>query len=277
MKLTPLRRSFYKKICILAALILCLPCFAVPSEAADFAVTSPWVSFIAEFIVGDKGGVRPLSVWTPSGYPSAVGRPRASEFVIALDEKDAARFRVPKNSKKLCLLYKTMPMTEAEFIRGFFDPATLPFIAQNIMKAVSSADPKRYAFYQRRLAEFQSRIDSTQEIGSYLITKQNILDLTGAEGYWVRSAVRSTVRPPDSVWKSWLAGDAKALKAACDEAARRKWLILLDVWTPPQIRAIAVNYENRLTLSPPVGGQDYFVFLHNIFLAINDKAKKGVK
>lgn len=277
MKLTPLGRSFFHTICILAAFFICLPGFAVPAGAADFAVTSPWVSFIAQFIVGDKGAVRPLSVWTPSGYASAVGRPRGSEFVIALDEKDVARFRVSKNSSKLRLLYKTMPMAELEFIRGFFDPATLPFIAQNIMKAVSSADPKRYAFYQRRLAEFQSRIDSTQEIGTFLITKLNILDLTGAEGYWVRSAIRSTVRPPEQVWKSWLAGDSKALKAACDEAARRKWLILLDVWTPPQIRAVAVNYSNRLTLPPPAGGQDYFVFLHNIFMALNDKAKKGSK
>jgi len=277
MKLTPLRRSFIAEICISAALFFCLLGIAAPVFAADFAVTSPWVSFIAEFIVGDKGVVRPLAVWNASGSSSAVGRPRASEFVIALDAKDAARFRSSKNSKNLRMLYNTMPMTELEFVRGFFDPATLPFIAQNIMKAVSSADPKRYAFYQRRLAEFQSRIESTQEIGTYLITNLKILDLTGAEGYWVRSAVRSTVRPPDPVWKSWLNGDSKALRAACDEAVRRKWLILLDVWTPPQIRAVAINYGDRLTLSTPSPGQDYFVFLHNIFLSINDRAKKGVK
>ena len=104
MKLTPLRRSFVVSICISAAFSLCLLGFATPVFAANFAVTSPWVSFIAEFIVGDKGVVRPLSVWNASGSSSSVGRPRASEFVIALDAKDAARFRISKNNKNLRLL-----------------------------------------------------------------------------------------------------------------------------------------------------------------------------
>lgn len=68
-------------------------------------------------------------------------------------------------------------------------------------------------------------------------------------------------------------GDTRALKAALDEAQRRNWLILMDPWTPEVIRLEAVRYEYRLTLAPPSKDQDYFVFLHEIFLAIWNKTK----
>lgn len=101
------------------------------------------------------------------------------------------------------------------------------------MKIIAETDSKHYSFYQRRLAEFQSRIESTVDIGRYLLENQDT-DLTGAEGAWIRAAVPG-VYGSSHVWKVWF-GDTNALKAALDEAQRRGWLILLDSWTPPEIR-----------------------------------------
>lgn len=273
----PSKRAFHKLLCISAAVLFCLHGMAAPALAVNFAATSPWIGTIAAFIVGDRGKVRNLSVWNASGGASRVGKARANEHIMALDRKDAANFGAAKAGKKLHLMYENMPVSDVEFIRSFFDPARLPFIAQNVMKMASEADPKNYKFYQRRLAEFQSRIESTSGVGAFLLNNIKILDITGAEGYWARSAVQGVVRPPDSVWNGWLKGDTVALKAALDEAAKRKWLLLLDVWTPPQIRAAAAAYPYRLTLPAPQNGQDIFVYLHNIFIAIKDKKPSAAK
>ncbi len=254
-----------------AAFFLCLCSFAAPLFAANFSVTSPWVYTIASFIGGDNAGVRSLSVWNADGNTAVVSSPRGSEYIIALDAKDASRFRISKNNKRLFLLYQNIPLADSNVRSAFYDPATLPFIAQKVMKAMAEADDKRYSFYQRRLAEFQSRIESTMDIGKHLLGKAKMLDLTGAQGSWVRSAVPGAVRPPDSVWRSWLDGDSAALNAALSEASRRGWLLLLDPWTPQQIRTAAQAYQFRLTLPPPSMKQDYFVHLHEVFIAINNK------
>ena len=260
-------------LCLAAAFIVFFAALPTPASAVNFATTSPWVGSVASFILGDKGTVRNIAVLNASGGTARSGSARASEHVIALDAKDAKRFGFGPNNPRLHLLYENMPMTDAEFVRGFFDPAMLPFVAQKVMKAITDADPKRYSYYQRRLAEFQSRIESTQEIGRYLLVNIHILDLTGAQGYWIRAVTRTAVRPPEKVWSGWLNGDSRSLKAAVDEAARRGWLVLVDSWTPPQIRSSVLTSDKRLTLPLPAAGQDFFVYLHNIFLTIRDRAK----
>ncbi len=266
-------RLAVKKAVFILLLLINLCIMSAAAYAADFAVTSPWIGAIAAFIGGDKVHVRYLSVWNESGKVVPIGRPRSSEIVIALDADDAAKFRISRKAKNLRLLYETLPMTDVQLRSAFFDPAILPFIAQNIMKIMADDDKKRYAFYQRRLAEFQSRVESTIDIGRHLLGSAKILDVTGAQGTWIRSAVRGAVRPPQQVWNAWLSGDSAAMKAAFDEAQKRKWLILLDPWTPEQIRSAAAAYDNRMTLAPPVSDMEYFVYLHEIFLSVWNKTK----
>ena len=268
----PLRTRINK--IIPAILVLAVISFR-PAEAgaANFAVTSPWVGFIASFISGDTKNVRYLSNWDASGNVVRTASPRSGEIVIAIDARDAENFRIKRNSKDLRLLYEDVPMTREQLINAFFDPAMLPFIAQSVMRIMAGEDKGRYTYYQRRLAEFQSKIESTIDIGKHLLGSTKMLDITGAEGTWIRYSITGAVRPPASVWERWKAGDTAAVKAALDEAQRRNWLILLDPWTPEIIRAVATGYEYRMTLPPPVKDQDYFVFLHDIFLTIWNKTK----
>ena len=266
------RQSIVKKITYAAFALLLF--FLNPAEAiaANFAVTSPWIGFIASFIAGDTKNVRYLSSWDSNGNVVKTSSPTPSEIIIAIDAKDAENFRVKKN-KNLRLLYDELRMTKEQFYSACFDPAMLPFIAQSVMKIMAEEDKVRYTYFQRRLAEFQSKIESTIDSGRHLLMNTKILDITGAEGTLLRSSLSGAVRPPSAVWEGWKAGDTKALKAALDEAQRRNWLILMDPWTPEAIRSSAILYEYRLTLPPPSKDQDYFVFLHEIFLVVWNKTK----
>lgn len=272
MPLINFRSSLNKILCAAFALLVFF-FHPAAASAANFAVTSPWIGFITSFIAGDTKNVRCLSTWDSSGNVIRTASPRSGEIIIAIDAKDAENFRIKKNNKNLRLLYDELPMTKEQLRSAFFDPAMLPFIAQSVMKIMAEEDKGRYTYFQRRLAEFQSKIESTIDIGRHLLNEIKMLDITGAEGTWLRSSISGAVSPPAAVWEGWKAGDTKALKAALDEANRRNWLILMDPWTPEIIRNAAVGYEYRLTLPSPVRGQDYFVFLHDIFLLISNKTK----
>ncbi|OUO92956.1 hypothetical protein [Cloacibacillus sp. An23] len=249
---------------------LCAGRAIAAQKRVRIAVTSPWLLETASFICGDRASVRALAVLEADGRERLVSRPARGEVVIAFDAADASRHRISAKNSNLALLFDMVQVSEEKLRRAFFDPAMLPFIAQEIMKAVSKIDPESYAYYQRRLAEFQSRIDSAVGVGRHLSAggASKALDLTGAEGVWLRSSIEGIVRPPDGVWNGWLSGDGAALSAALDEAARRGWLLLLDPWTPETIRAAAAAYPNRMTLPPPSGDGDIFVFLHDILTSV---------
>ncbi len=275
-------RFFAARFLLAAALLALLPaagleCAYAAPRRAKIAVTSQWLREVASFVCGDQAVVRSLSVMDGEGNERLASRPARGEIIIAFDAADAARHRISLKNKNLRLLFDKVQISEAELRAAFFDPAMLPFVAQEVMKAVSKIDPESYAYYQRRLAEFQSRIDSAIGVGRHMLSgsETKMLDLTGAEGVWLRSSVPGVVRPPDEVWNGWLSGGEAELRAALDEAARRGWLLLLDPWTPDVVRAAAAAYGNRLTLPVPSGDGDIFVFFHDILTLIAAKLDGG--
>ena len=158
----------------LVALLALLPALGAESAWAaqrrvKIAVTSQWLREVASFICGDQASVRSLSVMDEAGRERLVARPARGEIIIAFDAADAARHRISEKNKNLRLLFDKVQVTEDELRGAFFDPAMLPFVAQEIMKAVSKIDPESYAYYQRRLAEFQSRIDSAIGVGRHML------------------------------------------------------------------------------------------------------------
>lgn len=268
------RLRCFSALILALAFISCGRAAAPPAEAAvSYAVTSPWIASIVNFMGGTNVNVRCIGNWDASGRLYSISRPRAGEVLIALDSGEAAALRIKRDSPNLRLLYDNLALPSEQKYSAFFDPAMLPFIAQGVMKTLAKADSQRYSFYQRRLAEFQSRIDSTVEIGRHMLGSVKLLDLTGAQGAWLRAAIPGAVRPPADVWQSWLSGDSVSLNEALAEADRRGWLIVLDSWTPPVIRAAATAYEKRLTLNPPALGQDNFTFLHDIFITVAQKTR----
>lgn len=241
-------------------------------------VTSPWLASMAQFIVGTTIKVQPLSVWSPDGRLSSVRRPPAGGIVIALDPKDAARYGLKAGRKDLSLLYENLPVKEERRSSLFFDPSTLPFLSQRLLVVLCELKPENYGFYQRRLAEFQSRLESTLEVGRSLLPDARALDLTGAAGPWVRAALTEAVRPPDVLWTAWEKGQRlEELSSALVEAKKRSWWIILDAWTPAQIRAKVLGQYENIVVGAPGSGQDFFTYLHDVYLGIWSTMTKSGK
>jgi hypothetical protein len=188
--------------------------------------------------------------------------------VIALDPKDADRFGLVAGQKGLHVLYENLPIEESQRASLPFNPSVLPFLSQRLLIVLCELSPDNYSFYQRRLAEFQSRLESTVEVGRSLIHDIRLLDLSGSISPWVRSASENTARPPDELWNAW-SGNTRTqeLSMAVKEAENRGWWILLDAWTPAPIRA-RVSSPKSVLIAPPETDYEFFTYLHDIYLQI---------
>lgn len=225
---------------------------------------------MSRFIVGTTIQIVPLTVWTDSGTLKNLRKLDPNMPVISLDPRDASTHGIKSDAKNLFLLYKNLPVRDMKRGALPYDPSVLPFMSQRLLTVISELAPDNYPFYQRRLAEFQSRMESTIEVGRSLVKSVKLLDLTGAASPWIQAAVEAAVRPPDNIWASWTGGvRMDELKLAIDEANRRGWWIVLDAWTPAPIRAAVMGVHKNIHIdSPTTADYDFFTYLHDIYLKI---------
>lgn len=257
--------------------MLLLSC-AMPSAAATAPLASqvrtvyttlPWITAMAQFVAGTTIKIQPVTSWTDTGTLRTLRKPAQDWTVISLDPADAKRFGMTKGRKGLHLLYDNLPVEDAKRNTLGFDPSTLPFLSQRILIVLSQLEPENYSFYQRRLAEFQSRMESTLEVGRSLLKDTHILDLTGATSPWVRAAAGHEARPPADLWTAWSKGNRlNELTPALEEAKKRGLLIVLDAWTPSNIRKQVVGIHANVYLAPPPRDYEFFTYLHDIYLQI---------
>lgn len=212
--------------------------------------------------------VAPLSSWSASGGIKKLRAPKDVPM-IALDPKDAAAFGIPLDHPSLYLLYDNLPVRDISRGSIAFDPSVLPFMSQRLLIAISEIDAESYPFHQRRLAEFQSRLESTLEVGRSLIGGMKMLDLTGSVGPWIKAA-SDTVRPPDDLRAAWMGSTrTDELRMALDQARSRGWWIVTDPWTPPVVLKIAASEKKLLHIDAPTdAGYDFFAYLHDIYIKI---------
>ncbi|MDR3355297.1 MAG: hypothetical protein LBO21_09675 [Synergistaceae bacterium] len=254
---------------ILAAAVLLS--FTVACQAAEaplkIQTTLPWLESVARFIVGATAEIKSVSWWTEAGSLRSPRRIARDVPTIALDPRDAASFGFKDGG--VHLLYENLPVPDENRSKIPFDPSILPFLSQRMLIVLSRLSPDNYSFFQRRLAEFQSRLESTLEVGRSLIGGVRILDLTGATSPWIRAATGGAVRPPDDLWKAWSVGDRTGeLVTAIEEANRRAWWILTDAWTPATIRSRVQTAARSIAISPPPRDYAFFSYLHDIYLEI---------
>jgi hypothetical protein len=252
-------------LCV-AALMMHGPVYAADTVPAVYA-SLPWLSGIARFIVGTTIKIQSASVWNSSGAVTAPRLKLRDAPLIALDPKDAARLGFAIGDPLLHLLYDNLPIKESE--RGYvpFNPSILPFLSQRLLIVLCKLSPDNYHFYQRRLAEFQSRLESAVEVGRSLIHDAPALDLSGAVGPWIRAASAKAARPPDELWNAWSANLRVAeLSLAVKEAESNGWQILTDAWTPQHIRTHTASSKRLVFISPPEADYDFFNYLHDIYL-----------
>ncbi|PIE54787.1 MAG: hypothetical protein CSA35_03990 [Dethiosulfovibrio peptidovorans] len=137
------------------------------------AVTHPCLSSLVAFIGGANIVVQPLARWDRGRlvrlHPDFQGL-----SALALDRRDAAVYGLDQNADVVITLYRDFPV-DRPIEEVFSDPATLPFLGQRVLGAISGLDPDEYEYYQRRLAEFQSRLDSTVSMGRRILKGARIL------------------------------------------------------------------------------------------------------
>jgi hypothetical protein len=229
----------------------------------------PWLAGVTRFIVGSTADVQEASSWNASGTLRIPKKLPQGARLVALDPTDASRFGMSRGEAGLYLLYENLPIEERE--RGMlpFNPSVLPFLSQRLLKVLCEIKPENYSFYQRRLAEFQSRMESTVEVGRSLIGTISVLDLSGSVSPWVRAACGHAARPPRELWDAWT-GDTRTsdLALAVKEAESRNWWIITDPWTPPQIKTRISASPKLISVTLPQPEQEFFDYLHAIYLEI---------
>lgn len=266
------RRLCLAFLCFL--FILGIPAHGIAATAAQgqqvVYTTLPWLSKMARFIAGATIKVQPIVQWKEDGaLTRAIRNIPDSATIIALDPDDAKTYGFSTGRKTLHLLYDNLPVPPERRSSLSYDPSALPFLSQRMLIVLSRIEPGNYAFYQRRLAEFQSRMESTIEVGRSQIRATHLLDLTGSAGPWVRAAAGGMVRPPEDLLSAWRTGKRiPELVQALNEAKRRNWWIALDAWTPAPIRAQVMGAYRNIYITPPKAEQDFFAYLQDIYLEI---------
>nr|WP_321503763.1 hypothetical protein [uncultured Dethiosulfovibrio sp.] len=166
---------------IVLALSIFMP---VAAEARwNITVTNPWLTSLVAFVGGVNVKVVPLSGWNEDGelVKLRVKDLEPTKKAMAMDKKEIKSFRGSLGeSARIEILYRDFPDSQ-NLAQVFSDPGTLPFIGQRVLVAMADLDPQGYEYYQRRLAEFQSRLDSTVSMGRKLLAGASILDLSGSQ------------------------------------------------------------------------------------------------
>jgi len=245
------------------------------TAAIDIAVTSPWLTLMTRFLGGIQVRVHPLSGWDSSGGIVRYRSPSRRYPVIALDDAEARAYRI--SSLPVKTLFETVPGGTPVQPSSFLDPSSLAFIGQRLLGALSSIDPANYGYYQRRLAEFQSRTDTTVDVGRKLLKELVILDLTGASGKWIRAASEAPIRPPDRVMALWKSGKSLGtLSVALQDASRKGWVTVIDPWTPPLVKERTRGLPRVASIPAPVLEKEMLTILHDLYLAIWNASGKRV-
>lgn len=259
---------------LLGILLLCLvPAASHPAEIEtwDLWTTSPWVASIARYVGGIYVDVHSLRTWDEMGQETkGTDIPTSGTPVLAVAPGDLIRKGFDPEGLSIRYLYSRDPVSASRMEQLFLDPAALPFIGQRVMIGISLFDPERYSYFQRRLAEFQSRLESTIDVGRQIIGEIKLLDLTWRSSQLIEAAVDSPVHPPVKTRLKWEKGeDLGLLNLTVKEAAKRNWLIVTDSWTPPDVLTLVSSGSSKtIHLPPPRSDQELFLFLYDQYLSI---------
>jgi hypothetical protein len=256
---------------------VCFACLfliiASPAYAWDVWTTSPWLAIITRFIGGVFVTVRPIEVWNEDG--AVVRRIQSRHIpkdaaVIALDGEEASRLGLnAKEWKSLSLLYQAAPFDKSQSDFFFSDPSALPFIAQRIFTVLSQVDPGNYPYYQRRLSEFQTRLDSTVIVGRQLLRGYPLLDLGGGFSRMLTAAGCELVPVDRQLKAAWEKGEElELLEALLEDSLSKKIPVLIDASAPKKLREFLQDNNNIVFLGKPSLEQDLLLFFHDQYLLL---------
>lgn len=169
------------------------------------------------------------------------GSPGGSDIFVTMTSNQK---RFASRNKSLTYFATTVGYDGTPCEYDYYDPSKIPYITLNTMKAISSHDRQNYTHYQKRLAIYQSILDSTLQAGKKLLQNITVLDLTGHTGYILSTCAKRCVKPPKEVVQAWKNGDIEHLQATIGQANFRNMLIATDFATDP---IVTENVEKLAT------------------------------
>lgn len=258
---------------------LCFACFFIllfdlgKAFGGEVFTVSPWLSMVTRFIGGVYVTVRPIYVWNDDG--DVIRKIRTQNIpknsrIITLDVKEAVSLGLnEKQYPWLFLLYRTAPFDTSRSDYYFSDPSVLPFIAQRVLTALAQFDPVNYPYFQRRLSEFQTRLDSTVLVGRQLLRGYPVFDLTGSFSNLFLAA-GCKLFPKDRARRTlWEKGeDSDGLVKAVEEALKNRIPVVLDVPSAKTVRNALKSNKDVLFLGRPRQDQDVLLFFHDQYLLL---------
>jgi len=246
-------------------------------EALELWVTNPWLSMLTRFIGGVQVVVNPVLLWGETGETIKVKKaPPDGAIVLSLDRQEALSILGKDFEERFSPFFLYERLSSGSITEeSFMDPAALPFIGLRTLQILSECDPEQYDYFQRRLAEFQARLDSTVIVGRNMIGKSTILDLSWKFGRWLQAAAGTVIRPPSQAKDGWSRGEGiDVLETAIEEARKQKWIIVSDPWTPKAVLERVRNIPGFIELQPPRTEGDMILFLYDQYLRIWDHIRR---
>lgn len=270
-----MRRGAARSAAVLA-LGLCLVVSSAACAASfDLMTTDPWLGSIGAFLGGTYLPVAPITPWQVDGKTEK-HRWDGKTPLLALDVAQAKRFRLVGRDGRLLphvsVLYDERPQTDGQPDEVFYlDPARLPYVAQKVMTVAASLQPKHYSFFQRRLAEFESRLNSTILSGRQQLSGRRFWELGGCLSvFWqaLGCQVEKSGAEAKAEVQHWL---------SLPDSLRRKtsppWkgATLIVDWTVSDSLARSLRGAPGVAfIDPPVGPQPLFA-LHDTFLKLGQE------
>jgi ABC-type Zn uptake system ZnuABC Zn-binding protein ZnuA len=139
-------------------------------------------------------------------------------------------------------------------------------------------DPENFSYYQRRLAEFQTRLSSTTLAGRNLLKGQKIFDLSFSSGYFLIAAGCDVLRPDEEDIEAWIRQrQLEKLNELVIKSHKENRLVIVDAATPKPIKSALSTFPNIIVLSRPALDQDFLAFLHDQYLLIWNEVKDRIK
>ncbi len=196
--------------------------------------------------------------------------------IIALDFKEAGSmgFR-DDNTTNIHFLYKNIPVPRDSVNSLFYDPAALPFIGQKVMNVLAELQPFNYPYFQRKLAEFRTRLQSTVLVGRKLLEGVKIFNVSMHGKYLLQAAGCEIKDVPENFFEMIESPESIDYYIEIFSQSQENGLLAVaDVWTPKPIKDLIQEDNYGIILPEPRLENEIILYLHQQYLSVWDEMRQ---
>ncbi len=241
-------------------------------------VSNPWIYFITSFVGGEELYVHSLFDWEGSSFCSEKTSLPSGSIIIALEKKEAEEIPMAYELQNLRCLFSEVPSLRGKTNPMHLDPPTMSLLGQKVLITLSSLFPEHYLYFQRNLAEFESRLESTVDMGRKMLRSVGIVNFSGSYALWIRAAAFQEIRPSQGKMPQLLKEEGHTLLMQTLETSLRKGhVVVTDESMPVEFQKIIEEQKNGIVLPLPHFKEpqgDFFLFLYEQYLNILNKYNK---